>query len=110
MSNVDAEGVFLACRHCGAAGLPEIEIVEFGRAKHFKACCGSCGAYIRFLPHTNYICPRCGSRLKHLYNPRRALHFWGCSNHPECRFTVADVDGKPDFKETQHEQSGPHSL
>ena len=43
-----------------------------------------------------YTCPECNTG--HLKKRKGKSLFWGCSNFPDCQFTVANRAGKPDFK------------
>ncbi|MBS4912562.1 MAG: DNA topoisomerase 3 [Veillonella sp.] len=40
-----------------------------------------------------YQCPRCGGHLVNVMSGNRSV--WRCSKFPQCRTTVADVNGKP---------------
>ncbi|TAN06807.1 MAG: type I DNA topoisomerase [Rhodanobacteraceae bacterium] len=43
-----------------------------------------------------YPCPHCGSAMRRIKG--KTGYFWGCSNYPECKMTLPDVDGKPGSK------------
>lgn len=43
-----------------------------------------------------YNCPECGNTLKKRKGPKG--YFWGCSRFPECKTTIPDNEGKPNFE------------
>ncbi len=49
--------------------------------------------------HDIVKCPKCGKpMIRRNYNKS---YFWGCSGYPECKTTVPDKKGKPDFDEAK---------
>ncbi len=48
------------------------------------------------LNHTEHECPSCQSPLRKRSGQNGA--FWGCRAYPECKTTVPDKGGKPDYK------------
>lgn len=58
------------------------------------------GVAIKTVKHS---CLKCNSDLKKRKRKSDSALFWGCSNHPDCTFTVPDKGGLPDFKSSETE-------
>jgi DNA topoisomerase-1 len=43
-----------------------------------------------------YACPSCGQPLTHRMKPKK-FDFWGCRAYPECKTSLPDQGGVPDF-------------
>ena len=52
---------------------------------------------VEITPMTGSVkCPKCGKVM--MRRKGKNGYFWGCSNYPECKETVVDLNGKPNFK------------
>ena len=49
-------------------------------------------------------CPNCGKPMRR--RKGKTGYFWGCSGYPDCKTTVPDKKGKPDFKAKKSSLSG----
>ncbi len=73
------------CPLCG-----QTMVVKRGRYGKFLACTGypQCKGKKSLRANTGVSCPQCGGELvKRMSKKRRT--FYGCSNFPECRFTIS---------------------
>jgi DNA topoisomerase-1 len=72
------------CEKCGRP-----MIVKFGRYGKFIACSGfpDCRNTKSYVEKIGVACPECGGDLVQR-KTRRNRYFYGCSNYPECEFSV----------------------
>ena len=56
-------------------------------------------------PANSVKCPECGSIL--IRRKGAKGFFWGCKGYPNCRFTVPDKDGSPDFESKKESTAFP---
>ncbi len=85
-------------------------LIKFGRFGKFLACSGfpDC-KYTRSIP-TGFFCPEpgCGGELvKRKAKGRRA--FYGCSNYPQCTYTVQQLPKKDENSEPPSDPTSPPS-
>jgi ssDNA-binding Zn-finger/Zn-ribbon topoisomerase 1 len=61
---------------------------------------------------SEHMCPECGKPLRHKFKQGDeatfGYDFWGCSGFPNCRVTLQNIDGKPDY--TSHKKDAPSGF